>query len=255
MIKLKSDDEIEMMAQAGRIVAGSFKAIEKLVRPGTTTRELDRAVADYIASQGAVAAFLGYCPGGEPFPASICASVNEEVVHGIPGDRALKEGDIISVDVGVKLNGYFADAAWTYAVGRISRQARRLLDVTRRCLYKAIEKAKPGVELVELSRAIQQMAESSGFSVVKKFVGHGIGSEMHEDPQIPNFVSRGFFQEKVILKKGMALAIEPMVNCGTHEVQVLDNKWTVVTRDRKLSAHFEHTVAVRDGDSRILTAA
>jgi len=253
MIKLKSDKEIEIMARAGKIVAGSFKCIKEIVKPGITTGELDRVVADYIKECGAIAAFLGYQVGDRTFPASICASVNEEVVHGIPGERVLREGDIVSVDIGVKLNGFYADSACTYAVGRISRQARRLLDVTRRCLHKAIEKVAPGIELVEVSRAVQETAESKGFSVVRKFVGHGIGMNMHEDPQIPNFVSRTFFQDRVTLKKGMGLAIEPMVNCGTHDVKVLDNKWTVVTADGRLSAHFEHTVAVTDRGARILT--
>jgi len=253
MIKLKTDEEIKIMAQAGKILADSFTKIREKIGPGITTAEIDRVVADYIKSKGASAVFLGYRLGDNVFPASTCISVNEEVVHGIPGDRKLREGDIVSIDIGVTKNGFCADAARTYPVGKVSRQARRLIDVTRRCLNKAIAKIALGVDLRVISRTVQDTAESSGFSVVRKFVGHGIGRDMHEDPQIPNFVSGGFLERRVILQKGMVLAIEPMVNCGTYEVEVLDNGWTVVTRDKKLSAHFEHSVAVTEKGPLILT--
>jgi len=253
MIKLKTDDEIAVMARAGKIVAGSFEIIREVLKAGVTTGRLDQSIAEHIKSCGARAAFLGYRLGNRTFPANSCVSVNEEVVHGIPGKRVLKDGDIVSVDVGVKFDQFYADAAWTFPVGKISRQARRLIDVTKRSLYKAIGVIAPGIDLEEVSRTIQTAAESSGFSVVRKFVGHGIGRDMHEDPQIPNFVSKTFFGNKVILQKGMVLAIEPMINCGTFDVEIQRNGWTVITKDRSLSAHFEHTVAVTDKGALILT--
>jgi methionyl aminopeptidase len=212
-----------------------------------TTEELNALVDEYIRSKGAEASFKGY----NGYPASICASVNEEVVHGIPGKKVLKEGDIISIDVGAHKGGFHGDAAVTVPVGRIGKEARRLLDVTRSALMKGIEMARPGNHLGDISHAIQREVEEHGYSVVRKLVGHGIGRRMHEDPQVPNYGSAG---RGVLLREGMVLAIEPMVNAGGHDVRVLEDDWTVVTADGSLSAHFEHTVAIRNGGPDILTS-
>lgn len=246
MIILKSNREIDLMREAGRIVAIALEKIRASVKPGITTAELDRIAEEVIKEHGARPLFKGY--GG--FPASICTSVNEEVVHGIPGLRVLNSGDIISIDVGAEKNGYCGDAALTLPVGEVSEEALRLLKVTKTALEKGIEKASPGNRLTDISHAIQAYAESHGFSVVREYVGHGIGTKMHEDPKVPNFGAPGRGPR---LETGMVLAIEPMVNVGTHQVEVLQDGWTVVTRDRKLSAHFEHTVAVTDNGPEILT--
>lgn len=235
------------MRQAGRIVADTLQELAGAVRPGITTIQLDTLARQYIQKLGARPAFLGY----HGFPATICASLNEEVVHGIPGLRRLKAGDIISIDVGVFYKGYYGDAAATFPVGEVSPLAKRLLEVTRESLYKGIEKAYPGNRLYDISAAIQTYVESRGFSVVRSYVGHGIGSEMHEEPQVPNFGSPG---KGPVLEAGMVLAIEPMVNAGTWEVETLSDDWTVVTRDRNLSAHFEHTVAIMQDGPEILTS-
>lgn len=235
------------MRQAGRIVAGALQELAGAVRPGITTLQLDTLARQYIEKSGARPAFLGY----HGFPASICASLNEEVVHGIPGLRRLKAGDIISIDVGVFYKGYYGDAAATFPVGEVSPLAKRLLEVTRESLYKGIEKAYPGNRLYDISAAIQTYVESRGFSVVRSYVGHGIGSEMHEEPQVPNF---GLPGKGPLLEAGMVLAIEPMVNAGTWEVETLSDDWTVVTKDRNLSAHFEHTVAIMEDGPEILTS-
>ena len=241
------------MREAGLIVAQALELVRELVKPGATTSELDREIAGFVTSKGGTLAFNGY--GGTakrpPFPANICASVNDEVVHGIPGSRKLREGDIVSIDVGVKYRNYHGDAAVTLPVGRIAKRARKLLQVCRRALDIALEHIAAGVKLSTVARAVQQCVEGHGYSVVRKFVGHGIGREMHEDPQVPNFVGRKF--EEVDLTRGMTLAVEPMINVGTHRVQVRPNGWTVVTQDRSLSAHFEHTVAVTDHGVDILT--
>ena len=247
MIIVKSLQEIELMRQAGRIVAGALQELAGAVRPGITTLQLDTLARQYIEKSGARPAFLGY----HGFPASICASLNEEVVHGIPGLRRLKAGDIISIDVGVFYKGYYGDAAATFPVGEVSPLAKRLLEVTRESLYKGIEKAYPGNRLYDISAAIQTYVESRGFSVVRSYVGHGIGSEMHEEPQVPNF---GLPGKGPLLEAGMVLAIEPMVNAGTWEVETLSDDWTVVTKDRNLSAHFEHTVAIMQDGPEILTS-
>ncbi len=247
MIIVKSLQEIELMRQAGRIVAGALQELAGAVRPGITTLQLDTLARQYIEKSGARPAFLGY----HGFPASICASLNEEVVHGIPGLRRLKAGDIISIDVGVFYKGYYGDAAATFPVGEVSPLAKRLLEVTRESLYKGIEKAYPGNRLYDISAAIQTYVESRGFSVVRSYVGHGIGSEMHEEPQVPNF---GLPGKGPLLEAGMVLAIEPMVNAGTWEVETLSDDWTVVTKDRNLSAHFEHTVAIMEDGPEILTS-
>lgn len=235
------------MRQAGRIVADTLQELAGAIRPGITTIQLDTLARQYIQKSGARPAFLGY----HGFPASICASLNEEVVHGIPGLRRLKAGDIISIDVGVFYKGYYGDAAATFPVGEVSPLAKRLLEVTRESLYKGIEKAYPGNRLYDISAAIQTYVESRGFSVVRSYVGHGIGSEMHEEPQVPNF---GLPGKGPLLEAGMVLAIEPMVNAGTWEVETLSDDWTVVTKDRNLSAHFEHTVAIMQDGPEILTS-
>jgi methionyl aminopeptidase len=247
LIIVKSLQEIELMRQAGRIVAGTLQELAGAVRPGITTIKLDALARQYIQKSGARPAFLGY----HGFPATICTSLNEEVVHGIPGLRRLKAGDIISIDVGVFYKGYYGDAAATFPVGEVSPLAKRLLEVTRESLYKGIEKAYPGNRLYDISAAIQTYVESRGFSVVRSYVGHGIGSEMHEEPQVPNY---GLPGKGPLLEAGMVLAIEPMVNAGTWEVETLSDDWTVVTKDRNLSAHFEHTVAIMQDGPEILTS-
>lgn len=262
VLTYKSPDDLEAMREAGRVVAKVLDLLARMIAPGITTGELDIAAEQVIRSYNAIPLFLNYPSssfGIRPFPASICASVNEEVVHGIPSDRILKEGDIISVDVGAKLNGWCGDAARTFPVGAISRRARRLIEITQSSLNKAIQTLKPGNTLGNVSYSVQHEAESNGFSVVKQFVGHGIGKEMHEPPQVPNFVCskgeslRGASPD-FVLQKGLVLAIEPMVNIGASDVIVdRGNGWTVRTKDRCLSAHFEHTVAVTDKSFYILT--
>jgi methionyl aminopeptidase len=247
---VKEPWEIDLMRQAGRVVAAGVKVIEKLIRPGISTGELDAAFEKSVRSAGAVPTFKGY----RGFPASICASVNEEVVHGIPSPgRVLKEGDILSVDCGATFKGYVGDMAVTLPVGRIPDKAQRLIDATRGALEEAIRVVGPNVRLSKVSGAIQRYAESRGYSVVKKFVGHGIGRDMHEEPQVPNYVIHPVESFDFVLKPGICLAIEPMVNEGTDDVTTLSNQWTVVTRDRKLSAHFEHTVAVTRDGREVLT--
>lgn len=246
MIYRKSERELQYMREAGRIVALTLQELEKAIKPGVTTKELDSLAEEFIRRQGARPAFKGLYG----FPASICTSVNEEVVHGIPGPRRLREGDIISIDVGTEVEGYHGDGAWTFPVGEISEEAARLLEVTREALYRGIEKAVAGNRLSDISHAIQTYVESHGFSVVRDFVGHGIGRRMHEEPQVPNFGPPGRGPR---LEEGMTLAIEPMVNAGTGAVRRLDDGWTVVTRDGGLSAHFEHTVAITAAGPEILT--
>ncbi|MFH1279487.1 MAG: type I methionyl aminopeptidase [Candidatus Eisenbacteria bacterium] len=246
MITLKKSDEIEKMRESGRIVAGALKLAAGTVRPGLTTGELDALVEEFIRAEGAEPSFKGY----NGYPASICASVNDQVVHGIPGDRILRDGDIISIDVGALKGGFHGDSAVTLPVGEIGPEVRRLLEVTQTALGKGIEQARPGKRLYDISHAIQQEVEAGGFSVVRKLVGHGIGRRMHEEPQIPNYGKPG---RGVELKDGMVLAIEPMVNAGGYDVRVLEDDWTVVTADHTLSAHFEHTVAIRESGPDILT--
>ena len=253
MISLKSPREIELMREAGSIVAEVLAVLTEKAVPGITTQELDTIAEEHIRRCKAIPAFKNY--GGTrsrpPFPATICASVNEEVVHGIPGQRVLKEGDILSVDVGACKEGYFGDSAKTIAIGHITPEAGRLVKVCREALNKAIHKVAPGQKLSEVSAAVQQHTEANGYSVVRKFVGHGIGTEMHESPQIPNFVSPD--ATDVILKPGMTLAIEPMINQGSFRVRTGANGWTVSTVDGMLSAHWEHTVAVTPDGAAILT--
>ncbi|MCR4419482.1 MAG: type I methionyl aminopeptidase [Clostridia bacterium] len=246
MIILKSDRELELMRQAGRVVAETLVLLERMVVPGVSTQELNEAAESYILKQGAYPSFKGY----RGFPASICASVNEEVVHGLPGLRRLVEGDIISIDIGAELEGYHGDAAITVPVGRVKPEVERLLRVTQEALWLGIEQARPGRRLSDISHAIQMHVEKNGFSVVREFVGHGIGRTMHEEPQVPNYGRPGRGPR---LTPGMTLAIEPMVNLGGPEVLVLADGWTVVTRDGSYSAHFEHTVAVTTEGPRVLT--
>lgn len=246
MIIIKSRREIEIMKIAGRIVAECLQIIGEKIKPGVRTIELDRIAEDYIKKNGAIPSFKGY----NGFPANICVSVNDEVVHGIPGDRELKEGDIVSVDIGAIYGGYHGDAARTFPVGNVSESAKRLIRVTRESFFKGIEYADNTHRLYDISHAIQSYVESKGYSVVREYVGHGIGRNMHEDPQVPNF---GLPGRGVRLREGMTLAIEPMVNEGTYEVHVLDNNWTVVTADGKLSAHYENTIAITPDGPEILT--
>jgi len=246
MIKIKSPLEIEIMRRAGRVAAEVLCQLEQMVKVGVTTAALDKKAEQMIRKAGAEPAFLGY----HNYPASICTSINEEVVHGIPGLRRLKEGDIISIDVGVRFKGYYGDAAATFAVGGIAPLATKLLDVTRRSLEEAINAMRVGAHLSNLSHAVQSYVEAHNFSVVRSFVGHGIGMDMHEEPQLPNFGAPG---RGPVLKKGMVLAIEPMVNAGGWEVEVLKDRWTVVTKDHSLSAHFEHTVALGECGPEVLT--
>jgi len=246
MIIIKSPREISLLRKANSIVAEVFRELKTMVEPGVVTQELDSTAEKIIRSRGAVPAFKGY----RGFPASICASVNEEVVHGIPGLRKLKEGDIVSLDVGVIFGGYYGDAAITLPVGGVDQGALKLLEVTQRALYIGIEQARVGNRLFDISHAIQLWVEKHGFSVVRDFVGHGIGKDLHEEPQIPNF---GTPHQGPRLESGMVFALEPMVNEGTCEVKVLSDGWTVVTADRKRSAHFEHTIAITDGEAEILS--
>lgn len=246
MIILKSPREIELMKEAGMLVYEVHQALAKAVAPGVTTGELDALAESLIRKAGGIPTFKGY----HGFPASICASVNEEVVHGIPGKRRLQEGDMIAIDLGVTYKGYVGDSAWTHPVGKVDPEATRLMDVTRTALEKAIEQCYPGKRLGDIGWAVQSYVEANGFGVVRDFVGHGIGASMHEDPQVPNFGTPGTGKE---LRPGMVIAIEPMVNAGTWEVKVLADKWTVVTADRRYSAHFEHTIAITEKGPLILT--
>lgn len=252
MIILKSARELALMREAGRVVAQAHELVHNLLRPGLTTRELDRRIDEFIRSQGGIPSFKHYPhPAGlRPFPGSSCISVNEELVHGIPGPRRLEEGDVVSVDIGVILKGYHGDAAWTYAVGEISPEARRLMEVTEQALWAGIEQAREGRRLGDVSHAIQTVVESNGFHVVREYVGHGVGRQMHEEPQIPNYGDPGRGPR---LRAGMTLAIEPMVQAGDSRTRTLDDQWTVISYDRSLTAHFEHTVAITKDGPMLLT--
>jgi methionyl aminopeptidase len=248
VIVCRSATELERMRDAGRLVGEVLTELASKVAPGVTTAELDEVAEKRILKAGATPAFKGY----HGYPATICASINDEVIHGIPsGRRVLAEGDIISIDVGAALGGYFGDSAITLPVGQVSEQAATLLRVTEEALYKAIERARPGGRLSDIGHAVQSHVEAYGFTVVREFVGHGIGQRMHEEPQVPNYGEPGRGPR---LAEGMVLAIEPMVNAGKAAVKVLSDGWTAVTRDKSLSAHFEHTVAVTAGEPWILTA-
>jgi methionyl aminopeptidase len=249
MIKIKSDREIALMREAGRIVAETLSLMKEAVGAGVSTGSLDERAEEYIRERGGVPAFKGY----RGYPATLCVSINEEIVHGIPGDRVLEEGDIVSVDVGVELEGYYGDAASTFAVGRISREARKLMGVCSETLDMAVGMLLPGRKLSEVSAAIERKVEDNGFSVIREYVGHGIGHSMHEEPQIPNFAFDVRRDGDVLMKKGMVFALEPMISVGKSKTEVLSDGWTAVTGDRSLAAHFEHTVAIRDGGPWILT--
>jgi len=248
-IKLKTPAELARMRQAGRLVAGVLRLMEELAEPGVTTEELDQAAEEYIREQGAAPSFKGY----RGFPASICASLNEEVVHGIPGLRKLRDGDLLKVDVGVLWEGYHGDATLTVPIGQVSRDADELTATTRRALMAGIQAVRPGARVEDVSRAVQEVAERAGFSVVRDYTGHGIGSSLHEPPLVPNFVAGGPLRSSPVLPEGAVIAIEPMLNAGTYRTKVLENGWTVVTRDGRLSAHFEHTVAVDETGPAVLT--
>ena len=247
-IILKAPWELEILRRSNRLVAETLRELSRMVRPGVSTLELDRFAETYLRERGAQPAFKGY----REYPFTLCASVNEAVVHGFPSTRLLQEGDILSLDMGAVVDGYYGDAAVTLPVGRISGEAERLLRVTRERLERSVGAAQPGGRLADISQAVQGHAEANGFSVVRVFVGHGIGKALHEAPQIPNFVDAGQGRGPV-LKAGMVLAIEPMVNAGGPDVRVLDDKWTAVTADGALSAHFEHTVAITEYGSEVLT--
>ena len=246
MIICKTPREIDIMREAGKIVALTHQELKKHIAPGITTKELDQIAEKTILKYGAMPSFKGY----NGFPGSICASVNEELVHGIPGKRKLQEGDIISIDIGAKYNGYHGDSAWTYPVGNISESVQKLLDVTEKSLYLGLEQVKPGERLSNISHAVQTHAEENGFSIVREYVGHGIGQDLHEDPQIPHY---GPPNRGPRLKPGMVICVEPMVNQGRRYVKTLSDDWTVVTVDGKWCAHFEHTIALTEAGYEILT--
>ncbi len=246
MIILKTRREIEIMRKAGHLVAQSLELVRNTIKPGVTTKELDQLVEDFLRSNNAIPTFKGY----NGFPYSICASVNEEVVHGFPSSRKLIAGDIISIDIGATLEGYVGDSAKTFFVGDVDAEKKHLVEATKQSFYEGIKFAKTTYRLSDISHAIQAYAESQGLSVVRDYVGHGIGKKMHESPQVPNF---GKPNKGPRLQEGMVLAIEPMINAGTYNVKVLEDGWTVVTSDGKPSAHYEHTVAITDGEPELLT--
>ena len=246
MIAIKNEHELESMRRACKITAKARALAGEMVKPGVSTKEIDKAVHDYIVSQGAKPSFLNY----NGYPASACISVNNCVIHGIPGGYVLKEGDIVSIDVGAFYEGFHGDCAATFACGAISTEAKRLIDVTRQSFFEGIAFAKRGNRVSDISHAIQTYVESNGFSVVRSFVGHGVGRKLHEEPEVPNFGNPGRGPR---LLRGMTLAIEPMVNAGTEDVHILKDGWTVLTNDGKLSAHYENTVLITDGEPEILT--
>ena len=255
-ITLRSQREIDLMRRAGAVVADVLSKLQEVAQPGVTTGRLDSIAMQITADAGAEALFKGVRnPYARiPFPGAICASINEQVVHGIPSDNIkLKCGDILSIDFGVRLDGYCADAAITIGIGEISEDRRRLIDVTRQVLEIAVARAGPAVKWSQIAAQMQQYAESAGFSIVKDFVGHGIGKQMHEEPKVPNFVSDELLADDIVLTKGMVLAVEPMINAGTASVRTLKNGWTVVTKDGKCSAHFEHTIAIVENGCEVLT--
>jgi len=250
MIKRKSAREIEMMRIAGIIADGARIVAGRMVRVGATTRSINRAVHEFIISQGATPSFLGY----RDFPASICISVNDEVIHGLPSSRKLLQGDIVSVDIGVTKNGYIGDCAATFIAGTGSHESERLIKVTKECFFEGIKYAKAGNRVSDISRAIQRHAESNGYSVVREYVGHGVGTKVHESPEVPNYIEVPRKKADPRLMPGMTLAIEPMVNAGAAEIKMLDDKWTIVTADGENSAHYENTILITENEPEILTA-
>lgn len=252
MIFLKTEDEIELMRAANLLVADTLAEIAKVIRPGVTTKQLDHLAEEYIRDHGAVPTFKGFPnPYGGPFPASICASVNDEVVHGIPNDRPLKDGDIVSVDCGTLLEGYNGDSCYTFCVGEVSAEVKRLLKVTKESLYAGIKAALSGKRIGDIGYTIQRHCESNGYGVVKEFVGHGIGKAMHEEPAVPNYGRKG---SGVLIKDGLCIAIEPMITLGSPDIMMMPDRWTIKTRDGKWAAHFEHTIAVHQGRADILSS-
>lgn len=252
-IYIKSPKEIEMMRQAGKITAGARTIAREAIKAGVTTKQIDKCVYDYIVKCGAVPTFLGY----DGFPGSLCISLNEEVIHGIPGKRKVRDGDIVSVDVGATFNGYVGDCAGTYPCGEVSEEAKRLIEVTRQSFFEGIKFAKVGYRISDIGAAIQEYVESHGYSVVRDYVGHGVGRTLHEAPEVPNYKERTRFAHRgdPRLVKGMTIAIEPMVIAGNYEIEVLDNDWTVVSADGTLACHYENTIAITDGEPEILTMA
>lgn len=252
MVYLKTDDEIELLREANLLVGKTLAELAKNIKPGVTTRQLDVLAETFIRDHGAEPTFKGFPnPFGPAFPASICTSVNNVVIHGIPNDNPLLEGDIISIDCGTRLNGFCGDSCYTFAVGEISDKAKSLLQVTKESLYKGIEKAVVGNRIGDISNAVQACCESNGYGVVREFVGHGVGREMHEDPQVPNYGKRGNGMQ---LKNGLCIAIEPMITSGSKEIYLQSDRWGIVTRDGSLAAHFEHTICVRKGKADILSS-
>ncbi len=248
MISVKTERELEVMRRAGRITAEARALAGRMVRPGVTTGEIDKAVHDYIVSQGAKPSFLHY----EGYPASACISVNDVVIHGIPGKRVLREGDIVSVDVGAFWGGFHGDCAATFACGEVSPEAKRLIDVTRRSFYEGVKFARQGYRISDISHAVQAYVEANGFGVVRRFVGHGVGEQMHEAPEVPNFGRPGRGPRLI---RGMTIAVEPMVTEGSYDVKILKDHWTTVTADGGLAAHYENTIVITDGEPEILTVA
>ena len=246
MIAIKNEHELVAMRQACKITAAARALAGEMVRPGVTTKEIDKAVHDYIVSQGAIPSFLNYCG----YPASACISVNQTVIHGIPDGTVLKDGDIVSIDVGAFYEGFHGDCAATFACGNISPEAQKLIDVTKQSFFEGIKFARQGNRVSDIGHAVQEYVEANGFSVVRQFIGHGVGRELHEEPEVPNYGKPGRGPRLI---KGMTIAVEPMVNVGTYEVKVLKDGWTTVTSDGKLSAHYENTVLITDGEPEILT--
>ena len=246
MISIKSDYEISLMRKAGNIVYRTHKYLEPYIKPGITTKELDKLAYDFIISQDATPSFLNY----NGFPGSICTSVNDEVVHGIPSNRKLKKGDIIGIDIGANYKGYHGDSAWSYKVGSVSKEKEYLLEHTEKALFEGLKQVKPGNRIGDISNAIETYANAHNLGVVRELVGHGVGSNLHEEPDVPNYGKKG---TGPLLKEGMTIAIEPMLNLGTHKIYILDDDWTIITRDGSPSAHFEHSVVVTKDGYRILT--
>ena len=246
MINIESDYEISLMRKAGNIVYRTHKYLEPYIKPGITTKELDKLAYDFIISQDATPSFLNY----NGFPGSICTSVNDEVVHGIPSNRKLKNGDIIGIDIGANYKGYHGDSAWSYKVGSVSKEKEYLLEHTEKALFEGLKQVKPGNRIGDISNAIETYANAHNLGVVRELVGHGVGSNLHEEPDVPNYGKKG---TGPLLKEGMTIAIEPMLNLGTHKIYILDDDWTIITRDGSPSAHFEHSVVVTKDGYRILT--
>lgn len=250
MIYLKTSEEIELMRESALMVSRTLGLIAAEIKPGVIPSKLDKLAEEYIRDNGGIPAFKGYKGSNGPFPSTLCVSINETVVHGIPGDKPVKEGDIISVDCGVKKNGFFGDHAYTFAVGEVTQEVKRLLEVTKECLYKGIEQMIEGNRIGDISYAIQQHAEKHGYGVVRELVGHGLGKNLHEEPEVPNYGSRGNGPK---IKEGLVLAIEPMINMGKKNIKQLKDGWSIVTADNLPSAHFEHDVAVINGKPEILS--